>query len=40
MTDHPTHEEMLDKFYTHVEQRIKDHPILGQPVDFSKYEEN
>ena len=31
---------MLNKFYSHVEQKIKDHPILGQPVDFSEFDEN
>ena len=31
---------MLDKFYSHVEQRLRDHPVLSQPIDLSKYDEN
>jgi hypothetical protein len=27
--------EMLNKFYTHVEQRLKDHSVLGLPVDIT-----
>lgn len=32
--------DMLDKFYSHVEQRLRDHPVLSQPIDLSKYDEN
>ena len=31
---------MLHKFYSHVESRIRDHSILGQPVDFTHFEGN
>lgn len=30
---------MLNKFYSHVEQRLKDHSVLGQPVDTTEFDE-